>query len=286
MLTFDVKKTQLYTRRRRIVKYNCTVVSAYYEIPSKRPSKYYMEWIDNFLKLEVPIVLFTSAEHAPAFKEKRGYLPIIIQIVPFEEIYMWKLYKKKWSEHYEFDPEKSYHSPELYAVWANKCIWLNDVSAKNPFHTNWFLWTDCGCFRDSTTIKDYATTFCRVERFTKGRTLFSTVSKYVDDDYVRNDGIVGNFTKVDGDFKDRLVGTYFGGDKESCYRWKCADESMLLRYFVMNRFAGKDQSIMNSTILEDPTLGEIVESTVPGSMWNFIQLYLSRPGIRKAIYRP
>ena len=46
-----------------------TVVSCFYEIPSKRPAKDYLEqWIPNFLQIKSPIVIFTEHKFVTLFK--------------------------------------------------------------------------------------------------------------------------------------------------------------------------------------------------------------------------
>ena len=46
----------------------------------------------------------------------------------------------------ELDPEKRIHqSSDLYVIWNQKSFWLAQV-ARNPFHSQFFLWTDIGQF--------------------------------------------------------------------------------------------------------------------------------------------
>lgn len=98
----------------------CTIVTAYYEIKSKFNRVQYMSWAATFLLLESPIVLFAEEYMVPIITQLRQNRPIHIITMPFEELDTWKLYKDKWIEHYDMDPEKNLHSPELYAVWAQK----------------------------------------------------------------------------------------------------------------------------------------------------------------------
>jgi hypothetical protein len=65
---------------------------------------------------------------------------------------------------------------------------------------------------------------------------------------------------------------------------------MLLRYFVKGYFAGKDQPIMASTLLDDPSLGEILEPTIPGTEfgdlkhWLFLPRYLSDMKLKRKVF--
>lgn len=262
--------------RKQKCMYACTIVTAYYKIPSKCSSEIYMKWISNLLQFKHPIVFFTSEDLVPSFRALRGDLPITFIVAPFDNIYMWETYKKEWIQQQTSDPEP-YHSPELYAVWANKAVWLEDAAIKNPYRTENFMWVDAGGFRIDEDQHLYIEHFPKLRRFSKRKMLFSLVYKFKESDYKRENSIIGNFTKVEGDFRDRIVGGFFGGGLEACRVWRKAYESMLLRYFVKGYFAGKDQPIMASTLLDDPSLGDILEPTIPDTQYGDIKHWLFLP---------
>jgi hypothetical protein len=270
----------------------CTLVTAYFNVSSRRNTSAYIEWAENLLKLEAPIVLFTTSNYYEQFKRMRGTLPIKIHTVDFNDIHMWKTYRNNWIEHYSLDPECDYHSPELFAIWANKSVWLKDVANENPFSSDYFLWCDFGCFRDSSLMNKFIKPFpsC-IQNFHEGKILFSIVWKFEDVDFIVKDNIVGNFTLNNGDYKDRIVGGLWGGDRLACNRWNIAYEDTLQKYFKAGLFAGKEQSVMMSTMLNDPSLGEFVEPTdefkaTPERLWFFLQYLLSDPKIIKRVYVP
>jgi len=248
-----------------------------------------MKWISNLMKFKNPIVFYTSEDLLPVFKEMRGDLPITFHVEPFDKVYMWETYKKEWVQQQGFDPEP-YHSPELYAVWANKAVWLEQCANQNPYRSEAFMWVDAGGFRIDEDQPLYIDNFPKVRRFPKGKMLFSLIYKFNGDDYKRENSIIGNFTKVEGDYKDRIVGGFFGGTIQACRRWRKAYESMLLRYFVKGYFAGKDQPIMASALLDDPSLGDILEPTIPGTQfgdiqhWLFLPKYLSDIQLKRKLF--
>lgn len=45
------------------------------------------------------------------------------------------------------DHEKKIHSPELYAVWNLKTYLLSKVVHKNPYKSEFFIYTDSGAWR-------------------------------------------------------------------------------------------------------------------------------------------
>lgn len=52
-----------------------------------------------------------------------------------------------WKKQHEIDPENSYHSPELYIVWAEKIHMVMEAIEDNAFSSDYFIWCDMGSFR-------------------------------------------------------------------------------------------------------------------------------------------
>ena len=249
----------------------CTLVTAFYPIKSKFPTTTYIAWAKTFLQLDSLIVLFTTSECAPVFQELRMSKPIHIIISPFEELYMWKQYKDTWIANHAIDHERNIHTPELYAVWAQKAIFVEQAILKNPFRTKHFFWCDIGAFR-GTLSEEIRRSFPSTKHFPNNTVLFSSIASLTAEDrVVQADGIVGNFQ-----YTNRIVGGLWGGEKEACLRWRHAYEAMLIRYFRAGRFAGKDQSIMLSAYLENPSLGVIVKPSLHNvDEWFFLEYLLS-----------
>lgn len=254
----------------------CTLVTAYYNVRSKRPPKYYMEWAKNFLTLPCPIVLFTSPDLVPIFKGLRGGLPIYIFSRPFESTVMWSRYKSHWEASHGVDHEKNLHSPQLYSIWANKSAWVKEAIQLNPFHTSHYVWCDIGAFRDASKLPTLIR-FPMASRLPEDKVLFCLIEPLQADDFVvRPDGIPGDFR-----YLNRIVGGLWGGPRDACLRWAEQYEAMLNRYIQADRFIGKDQSIMMSAILEDssnavcirPHWGDL------GETWFYLEYYLSDPAI-------
>lgn len=251
-----------------------TLVTAFYPIRSKFPVEKYLEWISNFMLLKSPIVLFTDAQFEPIMRQIRGPLPIHIVVQPFEQTYMWRTYRDQWIADHGRDREAHIHTPELYAVWANKAVWVKEAIEINPFATEHFFWCDIGAFRDRSLMGHFCEQFPDPARFVRDRVLFSSVERCSADDYELKDNIIGDFYH-----KNRIVGGLFGGEASACLRWLAAYESMLQRYFSRGRFAGKDQSVMVSALLEDSSLGVVIKPTMNCNEWFFLEYYLSNvPG--------
>lgn len=249
-----------------------TVVTAFYPIQSKFPPQQYLAWAERFLQLNAPVVLFTEPHLADTFRAMRPFLPLKIVTRPFAELDMWVLYEAEWRTQHALDHEAAYHSPELYTLWAQKSVFVAEVVRENPFHTDTFYWCDIGAFRDPHVSAKILTTFPKapILRRVSPAILLNSVAPLKRSDRVRGaDGILGDFKHV-----NRIVGGLWGGTGVACLRWRAAFETQLLRYFAAGRFAGKDQSVMLSAYLEDPTLAAVARPTTrDGDGW-FFQQYL------------
>ena len=233
-------------------KRNCTIVTAYYEVETRKHSiNEYIKWAKNLMELENPIVLFTSLRLSNFFKTMRGNKPIVIVELEFEDLYTWKKYKNKWIEHHSLDPEKNIHSPELYSVWADKPFFLEKAIEKNYFNTTHFLWCDIGAFRESDKMYLFKN-FPMTNYFQKDKILFLAINPLQQTDKEPN--LISTV--------DRIGAGLFGGDRVSCLRFKDSYEETLLHYFFDNRFAGKEQQLILSTYLKDTSLGFMVKHNV------------------------
>ena len=254
----------------------CTVVTAYYPIRSKFSMDRYMEWASTFLRMKSPIVLFTEERMVESIRQRRGNLPIYIITIPFHELDTWKLYQSQWIEHSQMDPEQHIHSPELYAIWAQKAFFVERAIQTNPFQTDFFFWCDIGAFRDSNVSSAILESFPMTNYLEPERILFQSVGNVVPTDWVpRRDRIRGEVISSSWN-EIRLVGGLWGGGINACIRWKNAYQRMLEAYFQAGRFAGKDQQVMLSTYLDNPSLAKVVYCTKQHiDEWFFLEHLLS-----------
>ncbi len=259
----------------------CTLVSAFFPIQSKFPPSYYLHWAETFLSLDACLVLFTTKELAHVFKEKRGSKPTFIIAMEFEEIDTWRLYKPHWIAHNALDPEAAIHSPELYAIWAQKAFFVEKAVQMNVFNTPYFFWCDFGAFRNPDINPQILRSFPDPKYLSENKILLQSIQDLEPSEkIVGSDGIIGCASLIR---KDRLVGGLWGGGAAACLRWKTKFQQMLEAYFAAGRFAGKDQTVMLSTLLKDPSLAYVVTCTRPGiDAWFFLEHLLSdEPNIYK-----
>ena len=254
----------------------CTLVTAYYPIKSKFSMERYMNWATTFLQIKAPIVLFTEESMVSAIQQRRGERPIHIVALPFHELETWILYQSKWKEHHHIDPEKHIHTPELYTIWAEKPFFVEKAIGLNPFQTDFFFWCDIGAFRDPHVSQMILDTFPRTRYLDPERILFQSVGNVTKTDWIqRADGIRGEIISSAWN-EVRLVGGLWGGGILACLRWKKAYQRMLETYFQVGRFAGKDQQVMLSSYLDDPSLAKVVCCTKHNiDEWFFLEHLLS-----------
>ena len=259
----------------------CTVVTAFYPIKSKFPTSTYLNWCQTFLRMESPIVLFTEESLVQTFMNMRGDRPIKIYAVPFESLPMWVKYQDNWKKNHAIDPEAFRHTPELYTVWAQKPMFVEKAIEYNPLHTDYFFWCDIGAFREPNISPVILQTFPTTQYLPNDRIVMQSMGNLEESDKVkRNDGIYGECITSSWN-EVRLVGGLWGGHRDGCAKWIEAYQHMLEKYFKAERFAGKDQQVMLSTYLDNPSLAYIVQPTTTGiDNWFFFEHLLSALPIR------
>ena len=266
---------------------SCTLVTAFYPIRSKFPAQQYLDWARNFLSLETSVILFTEEHLAETFQALRpSNLPLHIITSPFQELETWSGdYPEKWCHQHTLNPEghiqgrSSGHvaqqSPELYALWAQKPYFVEHAIHLNPFCTDYFFWCDIGAFREPVQV-EIRQRFPETKWLSPHRILLQAMASIpVHEKAHQADGIRG--PSITSDWNEvRLVGGLWGGGKKACLSWKQAYHQMLQRYLSSGRYAGNDQMVMLSTLLENPSLAMVVKPTRQDvNVWFFLEYLLS-----------
>ena len=229
-------------------------------------------------------MLFTTAELSPLFREMRDdHGPLHIVELPFTELDTWVRWKDRWIADWDKDHEKAHHTPQLYAIWAQKAFFVDRAAALNPFGSEHFFWCDIGALRTEPPAAVYAN-FPDIARFpADDRIVMSAVHALEAGDTKKHeDGIVGDFRYV-----DRIVGGLWGGTAQACKQWLQAYTTQLEAYFRAGRFAGKDQSVMLSAYLADRSLAYILQPTLSPTVadpWFFLLHFMSDWSVPFALY--
>ena len=226
-----------------------TVVTAYYEIGDR--SKYkpgaYVERNSRFFDLNDNMIIYTDSKSvasiAQARQNKKGCTIIVIQPVQESEIYG----LVDWNYEHERDPKKDVHSIELYIIWNQKTLWLEQVANVNPYRSSHFFWADSGQFRDKKFIDTYVASD---ENWVKSADYLPTCKMLLlgIENFMRNELSYDDdhsTTPLTPD-KVRLGGGNLGGDSCAVRKFAYLFRSELRHYLKKNYFIGKDQPIYGS----------------------------------------
>jgi len=266
-----------------------TIVTAYFEIPrSKHTHELYDGWIKNMLSIDNPMVIFCCSKSYEKIKKIReNHLSQTI-IIPtsFEEFYTFR-YFSVFEEQQKMDMETSIgHNTYLYMIWNEKIHFLKRALEMDPFQTDYFLWVDMGCFRES--LKPaYQKWPCpkKIAQLEKNKVTLMEVHPFSDYEkygiksleqlpcYDRNEYNTRNNFLI-----NHISASIFGGNKKALLEWH-EKYFNLLEYFIsQNRFIGKDQSIMNCLYLLNQNLGQLIKHHSPfhySELFFYLQRYLS-----------
>ena len=256
-----------------------TVVSAYYPVPSKYPTADYIKWISDFWPhMQCNLVFYTDTALVEMFQKLFAGRPRTLVVgVPFRSLTAFqKLSPQVWAETYLLDKEKGVHTPELYALWYEKKEFVLRTIAANPFGSTEFVWCDAGIGRFPEWIPNIQG-FPTSGVIPKGRMLLLEIDPFKPEDCVADEhGIPGRFEN-----SATFGGGILASDVAGWNRWSKAYDAMLLRYYLADRFIGKDQNIMASMVLECPELAVLIKrpaSLGPLHGWFYLLFFLA--GIR------
>lgn len=236
---------------------NVTIVTAYFDVPSKRPSSEYMPWIQRFLSLQDNMIIFTSNDQVPLFTKLRQKRPNtkVIGLKSLEETQMVKDFPAGfWQRQASLDPEKYLHSKELYIIWNEKGHFLEQAMELNPFQSEFFAWVDMGYLRDSLLEQQ-------------------RMIRYLPKLLTRQQAIFLDVRPLLGHGEQYLGGGFIGGYKEGLSKW--TTEYYKLLNANQDRFIGKDQPWMFETCVQHPTLCLWVEPRdTYGDAWFYMAPFM------------
>ena len=263
-----------------------TVVSAFYEMPSKQSLSTYKEWMGHFLRnINCHLVFFCEESMRDFVEEARDEFmdKTKIIVLPREQWTMNKKYPETfWKKQFNMDPEKELHkSTDLYKVWHEKKEFVKRAIALNPFDHDDFIWMDAGCIR-SEDMASLVTNFPHASRIPTNRMLFLNVQPFSKQDntiyrFEKGVTIQGGVTGV-----ARIGGTMYAGSRRIWNQFDRAYNTVFEKYVLANVFLGKDQSLLATLVLENNKLVSLVEpKPFFADPWFNLILYL---GVNKKLF--
>jgi hypothetical protein len=248
-----------------------TVVSAYYPVPSKHSVEEYLRWIHEFWpRMQCAMVFFTEPAMVEPMRKLLGAAagrPIEIIGLPFSDFTAFHRYPPTlWAQAHQLDPEKGYHTPELYALWYEKKEFVLRTAARNPFQSEFFVWVDAGICRwpDWTPLIQG---FPAPEFIPRGSMLTLQIEPGVFDT-----------SGTDYSTISSVGGGILAADAPTWSRWSAAYDATLTRFVAEGRFIGKDQVLMATMIAEDRSLATLVQAPQalgPIRKWFYLLFHLA-----------
>jgi hypothetical protein len=260
---------------------NATVVTAYYEMPSKYDTKSYKEWIPLFMKhCQSNMVIFTEENLVPFFEECREGLEekTDIIVLPRSEWVATKKFSKTfWESQSILDPEKNTHkSSDLYKVWYEKKEFVMRAIEKNPFDSEVFVWADVGICRQKA-FAPLLSEFPHTERIPLDKIMIYNIGRYTerDEQFYTINGVT--IQGGEGN-KKRISAGIIAGSIQAWKQYSVSYDEVFDRYENANLFVGKEQNIMSTLCLEYRTMVSLVEpNPVAPEEWFYFALYLGCP---------
>jgi len=136
-----------------------TIVTAYFSVKSKYGSNKYDNWMMNIMSIQDHMVIFTQSDMVDKMKELRsnhGEEKTVIIEMDLYDLPISKLHGGKapsatefWQHQLDIDVEKKRHqSYQLFWIWLSKTWWTKQAIQLNFFSSDFFVWSDIGCFRN------------------------------------------------------------------------------------------------------------------------------------------
>ncbi|XP_035708100.1 uncharacterized protein LOC118435787 isoform X2 [Folsomia candida] len=266
-----------------------TIVTAFFSAgKSKHSLDEYKSWMKNFFdQVESPVVVFTQPSMRETMEKMRVGKPIHFLI--YDEI--WDLpwlnephfLYKDYHEINKLDPERAYHSPELYANWNSKPWMLKTVTEINPFNSTYFYWMDIGSVRNpKTKLNKFLNVDRAIEVFGRNErsenyhklNVFSVAN--LDDLNLFRDAK----TLEEMPNTSFLIGGFFGGTIYSIYWFNDTFYKLHNDWLSDGIFVGKDQVLYNWIAIRNPQRYRVVCSCeqVPWTcddIWFYFQAWYS-----------
>jgi len=234
-----------------------TLVSGYYEIPSKRNIEQYHEWIRNFMQLKCNILIFTDKNSSKwllkNFPETETRKYSIVEISDFKTS-QWNYKKDEFVDH-----ERNIgHSENLYKVWNEKPFFVQRALSQNVFNSDVFVWCDIGCFRKSSMMKYFRDSFPSLYKLDRTKIQMLQIEDFTQ----RDKENVYNFDERFR-FINRIGGTMFSVPKYLVNNFCKIHEHTIIEFEKHNLFKGKDQSLYAFEVLQNPDLFDLVRPDIP-----------------------
>lgn len=232
------------------------IVSAFFNIPSKKPYEWYRPHLIRFFRgVRGNVVFFTTPDVINDIRKYTAVDHVKIVYMKFADCHalssVWG--QEFWERQYSRDPER-YHSPELGVIWYEKREFVRKVIDMIP-DADVYIWCDAGCVRDDTYEKAF--------RLFGQRNLFNT-----------NDGRIHleqlspmTFFKFYTYPNYFLAGGFMAGNKSAWDKYRRVYDETLKNYDEFGISAISDQYVTQSCVYKYPDLFALHPEETHGNPW-------------------
>jgi len=258
-----------------------TVISAYYEMPSKYTLDEYRSWIKLFLKnIPMYLIFFTEAKTYNFIKECRiGHEDRTRIIVLERNEWIANTYDQSvWDSLHNIDPERDKHNPELYKIWFEKLEFVKRGITLNPYGHDDFLWVDAGICRKES-VKDIILHFPVASKIPIDRIMVLQVMPFTKSDNEKR--ILNGVEILAGTSRDRIAAGIIAGRKEMWEKYSALYYKTLEKFKTAGIFWGKEQNVLSTMVLENKELFFLLQPRpIKEVYWFYSLIYLgSEKGI-------
>jgi hypothetical protein len=244
-----------------LAKYPVTIVTCYFEIPSKYSTSKYDEWMRNMLlNIETPMIIYCDSKSIQKIGQLRsGFIKTTLLIQTEITDFMCYKYLEDWKRTLELDSSKDIHNIELYMIWAEKSAFLKKSVEMNPFKSYFFMWCDIGYFRNTVChipaekLRHFPS-LNKINQLPRNKMLLLSLLYY--------------YTQP------KIGGGMFGGFSDTIMSWYKIYYEILEEFFATNKFAGQDQVIMKEITIRYPELCNCIHAGMSDD-WFFLHRILA-----------
>lgn len=248
-----------------------TLVTALYQLPTNRHNfSDYFIWIENFLKVNKPIVFYIQKNLSQIIKKKRPKIfsnkTIFIE-KNFSKLYFSK-YKKEFEETYKIDKLKFKHNVQLFILWNEKIKFLELAIKKNYFKSKYFLWIDAGYFRNKD-VTNYINNWPAVNKCKQDpRVIINEVRKITKEEF---DKLMSFDEKAHRKFQNEpnTLANAFGGRIDYLLKFINLYYKIFQLFIKKKLFIGSEQNFYSILGHQHPEIIKFIQSTSYDALKNY-----------------
>jgi hypothetical protein len=248
-----------------------TIVSSLFNIEREemdgRTWKEYLKWFDITLKLKCPMILFVSEDMREFVEERRINIPTEIIVQSVEEIPYYYLKDQLDSiieseEYHEkiSDPDRIECQHSMYSiVQYSKFKWLQKAIEENPFNSKFFFWMDAGAsrfFEGYNLSQDYPSVNAIEALNEMGDKFLLQMNTEYYKDLAQASTLSDEYLL---DNRSYVLGSMFGGGKNSLLKVGSDVEDILLNKMIANQFVNNEQIALGYLVKKNEDDFEVFE---------------------------